>query len=403
MGRMDDSLNPSIGPRSTQWRRVLIADDEAAIRELFARLLGDEFEVHTAADGSEALRLFHSLGPFGVVVADLHMPYMDGASLLAEIRRRTPDVTRVLVTGDSGVRAAVEAINAGHVFQFITKPFEPDTARHSIRLAFEEHCRARAEHELLEGTVKGSVRALAQVLALVNPAAFGRSARMAELTRHLAIAVDVDDPWKFETAALLSQVGWISVPAETAQRAHAGAALSEHEQRIIEAHPRVAYELLHEVPRLEEVAEMILGQLEESEFTEGARSDAQRLGRQMLRLASWIATAEQRGAARAEILARARQLKPSFDARLIASLDRMPEVDRTELCRMVGAAELHTGMRVVEDIFSKDGTLMLARGQQLTPAAVRLLQNVAHAGMLREPLAVSISTGGDSAPSRKAA
>src|ERR1041385_197783 len=287
----------------TAERRVLCVDDEPMIRELFARLLESEFDVETAADGAQALEVFHHSGPFGVVLADLHMPRMGGAALLQEVHRRWPCSARVLLTGDGDVSVAAAAINAGHVFQFITKPVDPAALLQAVRRASSECCRLQAERDLLEGTLQSCIRVLTQVLSLVNPAAFGRSARMAEITRHLSGAAGGADAWQYETAALLSQIGWITIPRDTLQKAHSQIPLSEREQALLTSQFRIAHDLLADVPRLRPVARRILSHAETAEApgrpapasSDGGLSDVEALGSQMLHLAALVARFEQDG------------------------------------------------------------------------------------------------------------
>jgi DNA-binding NtrC family response regulator len=77
----------------------------------------------------EALRKLRELKKVSVLVSDMLMPGMDGATLLAQAMVLYPDTTRILQTGETGRDAAIAAVNRGHIFQFLTKPSPPDQLR----------------------------------------------------------------------------------------------------------------------------------------------------------------------------------------------------------------------------------------------------------------------------------
>ncbi|MCD6136904.1 response regulator [Candidatus Bipolaricaulota bacterium] len=104
-------------PRS----RVLIVDDEESIRVTLAEFIKDDtYEVHTAADVDEALKLIED-HPFDVVVTDIVLPRVNGVVLLKEVKKKWPDTQVVMLTGDPTVETAVEAVRAG-AFDYLTKP-----------------------------------------------------------------------------------------------------------------------------------------------------------------------------------------------------------------------------------------------------------------------------------------
>ena len=129
--------------------RILLADDEVNILKVLSAVLKREgYEVHTAADGVEALRLF-SQKMFDAVITDLKMPEMDGMTLLREITKRDPDIPVIIITAHGTVDTAVEALKTG-AFDYITKPFEQDDLKSVIAKALRTHelrtADQRAEH-----------------------------------------------------------------------------------------------------------------------------------------------------------------------------------------------------------------------------------------------------------------
>ena len=132
------------GPRP----RVLLVDDEPALLESLRDLLHRDAELETALGGAAGLELAVRFQPH-VVVCDMRMPGMDGATFLAAIRERVPSAVRILLTGHADIDAALRAVNDGGVFRFLTKPCPAATLRRALRDAVEHHRLVTADRELL--------------------------------------------------------------------------------------------------------------------------------------------------------------------------------------------------------------------------------------------------------------
>jgi excisionase family DNA binding protein len=102
--------------------RVLVADDEASIRELLSKTLAlAEYDVETAPDGRAAVERLR-LGHFDLLIADLKMPGLDGLTLIREAKRLKSDLPVIIITGFSTESSAIDAVNLG-VAGYLTKPF----------------------------------------------------------------------------------------------------------------------------------------------------------------------------------------------------------------------------------------------------------------------------------------
>ena len=123
---------------------VLFLDDEVNILKALQRLLrSEEMTVHCASRGEEALEIL-SKHPVQVVVSDQRMPGMTGVDFLSRVRERSPDVVRMMLTGYTEMDVAVDAINRGEIYRLITKPWNDDELRATIRQAFD-HADLKAE------------------------------------------------------------------------------------------------------------------------------------------------------------------------------------------------------------------------------------------------------------------
>lgn len=105
--------------------RILVADDEESIRWVLSKALGKQgFSVELAADGSEALKLLRKIH-FDLAILDIKMPEHSGLELLSRIRQDYPDMLVVIMTAESTMKNAIEAMKRG-AYDYITKPFDLD-------------------------------------------------------------------------------------------------------------------------------------------------------------------------------------------------------------------------------------------------------------------------------------
>ncbi len=117
--------------------RILIVDDEEAILETMTFTFLDVYTVITTDEAQAALDLMDANAPVAVVITDQRMPGMTGVELLKQIYERHPDTVRIMLTGFADSEATIQAINDGHVYAYINKPWEPEGLKQVVRRAVE--------------------------------------------------------------------------------------------------------------------------------------------------------------------------------------------------------------------------------------------------------------------------
>ncbi len=131
--------------------RVLLVDDEVGILNSLRRLLRhEEFEVITAESAEAALEILEEK-PVELIISDARMPGMDGATLLAKVWEKWPKTIRILLTGFADLNTTVKAINAGRIHRYISKPWDDDDLKETVRqwLQFQTADRERQRLEKL--------------------------------------------------------------------------------------------------------------------------------------------------------------------------------------------------------------------------------------------------------------
>ncbi len=126
--------------------RILFVDDEERILRSLRMQFRLSYEVFTETSAQRALELLHRQ-PVDVIVSDQRMPEMNGAEFLARASEIRPHSLRILLTGYSDLDAAIDALNNGGIFRYLTKPWDPREMAHALRQASEVASRQKGSSE----------------------------------------------------------------------------------------------------------------------------------------------------------------------------------------------------------------------------------------------------------------
>jgi response regulator RpfG family c-di-GMP phosphodiesterase len=363
---------------------ILLVDDEIAILDGLRRQLRKRFDVHTANSGAEALELLVSV-PVAVVVSDMRMPQMDGATFLARVRAHHPDAVRILLTGQTDTQAAIKAVNEGQIYRFLTKPCPSDVLLEEISSAVELNRILTAEKELLGTTLRRTVEALTATLSLAQPAAFGRAERITRTVTELAEALQIREPWALEVTAMLAQLGAVTIPANVLAKLDSGRPLTEEETDMVDRAPTISRDLVASIPRLEEVAEAI-GRFRLRYDGLGAPIGAPigedlPLAARILRVATDFDEEMSRRPSVQDSIGVMRADAGAYDPRVLAALAGCHEASESSGApRDVDVHELRNGMVIFDDVFSSQDLLLISRGTVVTEPLILRLENYANQG-----------------------
>ncbi|MGG7448259.1 response regulator [Kosakonia oryzendophytica] len=363
--------------------RVLCVDDEPNVLAAMERNLFGEFDVVVAPSGEAGLDAIRWGERFAVIMSDMRMPNMDGATFLAKARELSPDSVRLLLTGQADVTSSIAAINKGAIFRYLCKPCPKEELIAALNDAVRQYRLVCAEKELLATTLTASVKTLTEVLAMVAPWAFQRAAFAQSCVRHALPKLEWHDEWIYTIAASLSQIGCVGIPADIVQADAAQRKISEEERKLLVGHPEVAARLVANIPRLELVAEIIRHQ---------AKEPAPNVPLEVLRGSHLLRAALEleRHAARGWSLERPweilRAVSPALPDYIIKSLSDF----RTNVTgvRSARIRELMPGWVVDEDIRTTNGLMVLTKGHELTDTAISALQRLLSAEAIKEPIRV---------------
>jgi response regulator RpfG family c-di-GMP phosphodiesterase len=361
--------------------RILFVDDELTVLQPLTRLLRRRYDVTTATDVPTALNEVAANPDFAVALSDLDLPGENGIVLFEALRRTVPDCVRILLTGKARLESAIAAVNQGQVFRFLQKPCPPELLVSTVQAGVSQHHLIRSERVLLEQTLQGSIAALGNVLALADPAAFGRVDRLKRLVTQLSERVMVPNRWEVDVAAVLAEVGTIGLPRALTEKLAAGELLSDAETKLADERTAIGARIIGAIPRLDGVRE-ILEQVGRqfglpSAMGPSSSSTPIRPGARILAIALDYERLENQRTAPDEALRILRGRTPRYDREILDALAGVLERQLSgEVILEVALGDVVPGMVFADDVRSAvDGTLMISRGQEVTPSLVSRIQN----------------------------
>lgn len=414
-------MNQDVTAPNNNRATLLFIDDEANILAALKRLfhpLG--YTILTAESGAEALALMEK-ERVDLVISDMRMPQMSGAEVLEQIRRKWPDVVRILLTGFSDISSTIAAINRGEIYRYISKPWNDDdivllvrdalerknllaekqrleelTVRQNLALkvmntSLEEKVRQRTEqlHSTLEQLKKdyfATLQVFANLMELRKGAMAGHSRRVAQLCRDIASKMklaeaDIQD---IETAALLHNMGKIGLPDRLLDKPYME--LSYSERTEFDTHPLRAAAALMALDPLTKASELIRRHREYYNGegnTTGMHGELIPLGARILRVASDFDQLQQ-GLISHDKLSPEQALKmvvsgknTRYDPAIVDIFSELMSHSNhwgpvaTEF--LVTSAQLHEGMLLTRDVVTKNGMLLLLKNSTLNTGHIRAI------------------------------
>jgi response regulator RpfG family c-di-GMP phosphodiesterase len=249
--------------------RLLIADDDEAVRSVLREFLSAEYECEAAASAEEALALLGA-GEFRLVISDIAMPGMSGIEMIPHVRAVAPDALIIMVSGSQDVESAIGAMRAG-AFDYVLKPFDLELVEVAVRraLAHQRLLESKRSYETylermialrtseldgalqsLEGAYRTTLKALVTALETRDSETHGHSERVVAFSLRLGREMNLseDELSSLEFGSLLHDIGKIGVPDAVLRKP---APLTEPEWYEMRKHPVHGEQILGGIEFLE--------------------------------------------------------------------------------------------------------------------------------------------------------
>lgn len=373
--------------------KVLIVDDHENLLSGLKRQLRGQYDLSLATSGSEAIEKLGTEGPFEVVVSDMRMPGMDGVELLQILEKKAPDTIRIMLTGNSDQETAVRAINTGQIFRFFNKPCDPETLSEGLDAGIQQFKIHRAEKNLIEQTLSGSIKLLSDILSMSNPHEAHRREKMRRWATKISKKIQIPRSWELDLAVMLSHIGLIGVPSHVSDKAYRLEELTSAESEMIINSPQTGAELIANIPRMENISRAILYQ-EKHYSGEGFPSDAVSgedipLISRVLKILSDLADLTNDKPLSPSIFRTLESRDGVYDLDLLLNIQEVLEAEFSEdgvpppdahaegiEVKDVPVYLLRAGQELLSDVCLKTGQMILARGCVLSEVQVQRIKGM---------------------------
>ena len=355
--------------------KILCVDDEESILKGFQLNLRKDFELHLASNGVEGLEVFDREQGFALVLSDMRMPQMDGATMLSEIKKRDPEVVTVLLTGHTDFESAMSAVNEGSIFRMLSKPCPPEMLIRVLNDGLAQHDLIKSKRILLDQTLRGAVDALAQSLSTVKPLFFGRAQRVRRIANELAEMIKLEDAWRVDIASIFSQLAYISLPESVSEDVYYKKDLTSSVKEMVRKFPEDTQKLIEKIPGLEEVGEILeklaIQHRFETEDGSGIRKSAS-----ILRVALDFDYYEEQGHDRSLIVQTLKSRKEEYDPEITECLSQLLVVaEQKYRLEEILIRKLEIGMRLAQELRLSDGLLVASSGTDVDRQLLRVIRN----------------------------
>jgi response regulator RpfG family c-di-GMP phosphodiesterase len=323
---------------------------------------------------------------------------MNGVEFLMQAQRKAPDTVRIMLTGNADQKTAVEAVNKGHIYQFLNKPCPPEMFALALDNGVGQYRLITAERELLEKTLNGSIKMLTNVLSSADPISFGCGEILRDYVRTFAQSLNISQTWDLELAATLSPIGFVTIPADVIKKVRLGHDLSSTEKDMVTRVPEVGAKLLANIPRLETVAKMVHYQNKNYDGSgfpfDSVAGDDIPVGSRILKVLSDLAQLERTSVARFKALAIMRSRVGCYDPRVLDTafvcfdvyLETPTSIKAST--RAVALEDLGVGMTLSAEVRTKDEGLVVSAGTSVSQVILEKLRNFDALGGLKTPIHV---------------
>lgn len=432
---------------------VIFVDDEENILRALQRLFGEEeFEVLTAISGEEAKKTLAARDDVAVLVSDQRMPGMSGVELLAHARRQAPLAVRILLTGYADINAAMDSINKGGIYRYITKPWQDEELLQTVRTAFQhyhllkENLRLNAlvkkknaelkkwseELEIIvqeqtmelqtsydhlkklnlreRANFKAMIAVMAGLIEMRDQRMHNHAQNVAEIASRVAKAMKITGPEREDLliAALLHDIGKIGMP--DIMLLVDPARMDKEEMAEYHKHPIRGQTALDRVEDLRETAQIIRHHHEHYDgegFPDRLRHRQIPLAARIIAIIDFVDKEVRRYQGDSGVPIAFKKVYErsghQFDPKLIQTVEaearafyakNLPKAYFSEI--ELHPKDLAAGMMVTRDVFSGTGILLLGKGTVLNATNIPLLLRYSRLDPSKIGIFVSLKEGEDS-------
>ena len=412
---------------------LLFVDDEENIQRSLQRVFHREgYNILTASSGKEGLEKI-AQNKVDLILSDHKMPQMTGVEFLKEAKKVSPDTVRIILTGYADVQAAMDAINQGEVYRFITKPWDDQDLKLTVKRALQQRDLVLENRRLNELTRKqneelkelnrdlekrvqertkeirrknkelsklytdleknflDSIRVFASLVELRDSYIGSHSKRVAAFSRSIAEkwGLDEKEVLDVEIAAILHDIGKIGIPDKVLAKSYEE--MGQEERRVYEQHPIIGQASIQIIDNLQEVGVLIRHHHESWDGTgypDGLKEDGIPLGSRIISAVDAYDTMLNRRrytqrVTRFQVIERLKKGRGvKFDPEVVNIFLELLEVKEVKAKKRVelriALDQLEEGMVLARDLYTSKGILLIPKDEVIREAHIDKIRNYHH-------------------------
>lgn len=413
---------------------ILCVDDEKIVLDSLKKELGSTFKhmlkVELAESASEALELLDELikekYEIPIIISDWLMPEMKGDEFLIKVQSFLPNTRKIMLTGQATTEGIGNAVNKAKLYRYIAKPWQTEDLELTVTQAFKSFYQEKAIdrqqkelkelntnlenkvklrtkeleqkkneiNNLLNKTLKGSINAILNLVSKTNPIIFQKAIKMRDITKRIVLNLGYESIWEYEMASLLSQIGCLEINEDLVNRYFKGDVIMQNEFHLFKKHTEKTYNLLKQVPHLENVSEGIRNMFSEDKIDETILNNLPKAAKisRILRVANDFDQYIIQGKNENEVIDLLKRYKNVYDPIVVQSLFEIHNHDNSsELqgkIQSLTLSELKVGMKLAENLKRLDGKVLLNSSEEITQAALMNFIQVKKVSGIIEPIYV---------------
>lgn len=387
--------------------KVLIVEDDYQLRVLENRMLKNlGHEAILCEDAESALvHLKQEMPP--CILLDMVLPGMSGLEFARSVRNLPNGDIPYILAATSWPEDQLKNILEAGANDYIQKPIDLNLFSVRIKIAEQVIANMQDRHRLhqqmkdmvtqdvLQSTLNGFIRIITNVLSQTASLAFGRSERVARLVSEFSVLVNLEKDWELNAAAMLCQIGCITVPKDILAKAMTDELLSEKEYEQFSAQARYGADMLSQVPRMERIAQIIAYQDKHYDGSglpaDSVKGDEIPSASRILKIALDLDTLIQTGISRTDALREMASRAGWYDPKLLEIFSRVDSRPPRGAAMRVWVDQLRDGMILAENVVSKSNALLVMKGHEITPLIRKQLSNFSKNYHIQQPIEVYLA------------
>ncbi len=376
--------------------KILIVDDSEENRLVLAEIcksLG--YSSEHAIDGSVAIGKIQQSLPAAILL-DIRMTGMDGFEVLEKVKNhpKWKDIPVIMITSLDDSETILKCLQMG-ADDYIPKPFEPILVKARLERSIVNLSYLRKEKMVLEKTFSGSMKILSDIISSLSPVLFGKASKVRRIARLIAEEMDYGEIWEIDVASIFSLVGCISLTPDLIDKIITNKSLTLEEKKLYDNHPILGYKLLNNIPRLGNVAKIVLLQnITKVEHLPKELAGVIKeipLGSKILRAAFEYEQATIKSNNINELKTILKNKEPSLDSEVYASLERVLQKESNREIKSIPVNQISLGMTFTEDVLTTTGVRVVSKMQEATESVIERIRAVHSKLPIVEPLKVYMS------------